>query len=65
LVKIAQQVNDPAVKGLTSEKMVDNLKHHGIVFNVPDDPNDLLEKEIDENNLEVEDPEAEDFEEEK
>ncbi len=45
LYKISQKsttgktVNDPHVKGLTPEKMVANLKHHGTEFNMSDDLN--------------------------
>lgn len=63
------KVSDPHTKGLTSEKMVENLKHHGIVFNMADDgkADTLLDVELsDDNNLEVVDPEIADksFEEE-
>jgi hypothetical protein len=55
--KITTKVNDPHTKGLTPEKMVENLKHHGIVFNMADDKaksDDLLEADIGEDPLEVE-----------
>lgn len=54
--KDPRKVSDPHTKGLTPEKMVENLKHHGIVFNLADDgkADDLLEVELaDDNNLEV------------
>ena len=41
LYKIA---NDPHTNGLTSEKMVDNLKDHGTEFNLSDD--DILDLDI-------------------
>jgi hypothetical protein len=51
---------DPHTHGLTPEKMVENLKHHGIVFNLSNDGksdkllnNDLA---VDDNDLEVEEP---------
>ena len=31
------RISDSHTKGLTPEKMVENLKHHGIVFNLADD----------------------------
>lgn len=42
------KVHDPHVSGLTPEKMVENLKHHGIVFNMADDgqANDLLDADV-------------------
>ena len=42
------KVHDPHSHGLTPEKMVENLKHHGIVFNMADDgkANDLLDADI-------------------
>jgi hypothetical protein len=58
--KAPAKKTDPHTHGLTPEKMVENLKHHGIVFNLSDDGksdkllnNDLA---VDENDLEVEDP---------
>lgn len=48
-------------QGLTSEKMVENLKNHGIVFNLTDDAaaDDIMNVEINDEPLEVmdEDPE--------
>ncbi|MGE3319975.1 MAG: hypothetical protein AB7I18_11840 [Candidatus Berkiella sp.] len=43
------KVPDGHTKGLTSEKMVNNLKNHGTVFNMADDHNseDLLNADID------------------
>lgn len=35
--KIPVKINDPHIKGLTSEKMIANLKHHGTVFNMAND----------------------------
>jgi len=55
--------------GLTPEKMVENLKHHGWVFNLADDGSvdDLLNAEIGTEGLEVSEKEADgdlDFEDE-
>lgn len=65
------KVHDPHVKGLTPEKMVENLKHHGIVFNMADDgqANDLLNVDISHDDNDVievseEKPDVHDFEEE-
>lgn len=45
--KPSNKINDPHIKGLTSEKMIDNLKHHGTVFNMSDDgANDLLDADV-------------------
>lgn len=68
LSKIATKHNGHT-KGLTSERMIENLKHHGTVFNLADDNsiNDLLNAEIGEKELEVSDKDAEgdlDFEDE-
>lgn len=35
--KKPKKINDPHVKGLTPEKQIENLKHHGTVFNMVDD----------------------------
>lgn len=50
--------SDPHTKGLTPERMVENLKHHGIVFNMADDgkADDMLEADINDVELEVEEP---------
>src|SRR5574337_1176729 len=50
-------VSDKHTKGLTPNKMVENLKHHGIVFNLADDGkvDDLLNLDINDKTLEVED----------
>lgn len=48
LSKIA---NDRHTKGLTPDKMVSNLKHHGTMFNLTDD-NNLLDSSV-EDTLEV------------
>jgi len=55
LLKIAHD-NDPATKGLTSEKMVKNLLDHGTEFNMSDDNKviDLLNLDFDDKSLEVE-----------
>lgn len=68
LSKIANKHNG-YTQGLTSEKMTENLKHHGTVFNLADDNsiNDLLNAEIGAKELEVSDKDAEgdlDFEDE-
>lgn len=58
LSKIAK--TDHHISGLTSEKMVANLKEHGTVFNLADDNmvEDILNIDISEEGLEVsEDPE--------
>lgn len=50
------KVSDPHTKGLTPERMVENLKHHGIVFNLADDgkADTMLDVELsDDNDLEV------------
>jgi hypothetical protein len=51
-------VSDPHTKGLTPERMVENLKHHGIVFNMADDgkADDMLEADVPEEQLEVTEP---------
>ena len=48
-------VSDRHTKGLTSEKMVNNLSHHGTVFNMADDgaADDLLNADLAEEPLEV------------
>jgi len=60
--------HDPHTSGLTPERMVENLKHHGIVFNMADDgkADTLLDVELDDNNLEVteENPSDKSFEDE-
>lgn len=44
------KISDRHTKGLTSEKMVNNLKHHGTVFNMADDGfKDVLNADIDDN----------------
>lgn len=51
---------DTHSKGLTSEKMIANLKHHGTVFNMADDGNaadDLLDADVVDSPLEVHDEE--------
>jgi hypothetical protein len=61
------KIHDSHTQGLTPDKMVENLKHHGIVFNLADDGqvNDLLDLDVNDADLEVTDPQAEkDFEEE-
>ena len=47
---------DKHTSGLTPDKMVENLKNHGIVFNLSDDgfsADDMLDLDIGENQLEV------------
>lgn len=53
----AKPISDPHTKGLTSKKMVENLKHNGIVFNMADDAaaDDLLDLDIDDKGLEITD----------
>lgn len=53
--KLSQLKNDSHTKGLTSEKMLNNLKQHGTVFNMADDGqiDYLLNNDLDNNNLEV------------
>lgn len=50
-------VSDKHTHGLTPDKMVDNLKNHGIVFNMADDgsADDLLNADV---NLEVHEEES-------
>jgi hypothetical protein len=55
--KKKKQPSDPHTKGLTPEKQVENLKHHGTVFNMSDDKaDDMLEADINDAELEVEEP---------
>lgn len=65
VTNILEELNDPSVKGLTDDKMVENLKEHGWLFNSTDDhsvtpvQNDLEAAEnleVDDDNLEVDDP---------
>lgn len=43
-------ISDRHTKSLTSEKMINNLKHHGTVFNMADDGfSDILNADIDDN----------------
>lgn len=60
------RVSDSHTKGLTSEKMLNNLKNHGTVFNMADDHNseDLLNADIDLGG-ENEESEIENFEDER
>lgn len=51
-------ISDSHTKGLTPERMVENLKNHGIVFNMADDgaaADDLLDLDIDDKALEITD----------
>lgn len=63
-------LHDPHIKGLTSDKMIKNLKEHGTVFNMADDnaSDDLLNADLNDNLLEVTDqdldPSEMDFEDE-
>lgn len=61
LESIAQPKSDWHTKGLTPEKMVENLKHHGTEFNMSDD---LLDVDLSDDLLEVSDENllSEDFE---
>jgi hypothetical protein len=66
----AKKKQDRHTKGLTSEKMVANLKHHGTVFNLSDDGNaadDMLDLDVNDADLEVSEKDAdlEDFEDER
>lgn len=47
------KVSDSHTKGLTPDKMVNNLKGHGTVFNMADDGADILNAEISDEPLEV------------
>lgn len=38
--KDPRKLNDPHIRGLTPEKQIANLKHHGTVFNMTDDGQD-------------------------
>jgi len=60
------KISDPHVKGLTPDRMIENLKHHGIVFNMADDgkADDLLEADVTEQPLEVNEDHEKDFEDE-
>lgn len=63
LTKVATDTNlnkhkDHHTHGLTPEKMVENLKQHGLVFNLVDDTkadDDLLEADVGDKALEVSD----------
>lgn len=50
-----RRVSDPHTSGLTSEKMIKNLLHHGTEFNMADDgkSDDLLNLEVADDGLEV------------
>lgn len=50
-----RKINDPHTRGLTPDKMVKNLLHHGTEFNMSDDgmADDLLNLEINDEGLEV------------
>lgn len=49
-LKNPTKISDRHTKKLTSEKMVNNLKHHGTVFNMTNDGcNDVLNADIDDN----------------
>lgn len=49
------KIHDPHTKGLTPEKQVKNLLHHGTPFNMADDgkADDLLNLDIDDQALEI------------
>lgn len=70
VLKILSKVADQKTKGLTSEKMIKNLKDHGTVFNMADDnaADDLLNLEVGNEDLIVSedeaDPDLHDFEDE-
>lgn len=68
----AKKKVDRHTKGLTSEKMIKNLKNHGTVFNLTDDGNaadDMLNLEVGDDGLEVsekdQNPDLGDFEDER
>ena len=66
--KDPRHISDRHTKGLSSEKMVSNLKHHGTVFNMADDgkADDLLDLDMGDAGLQVsEDNETETFEDER
>lgn len=65
-VKDPRKINDPHTRGLTSEKMVKNLLHHGTTFNMADDnkSEDLLNLDIEDSELEILDDKEMDFEDE-
>lgn len=74
--KRPDKIVDRHTKGLTPEKMVKNLLHHGTEFNMSDDPfsldtnadDDLLDMDLSDDLLLVDEadlPEIEDFEDEK
>lgn len=58
--KDPRKISDPHTKGLTPEKMVKNLLHHGTEFNMADDgrADDLLDLDISDADLEVLENEA-------
>lgn len=58
----SKHVTDTHSKGLTSEKMLNNLKNHGTVFNMADDgkANDFLDLDINDAAMEVFDETPED-----
>lgn len=53
--KDPRKISDPHTKGLTPDKMVKNLLHHGTEFNLSDDgvANDLLNLDINDSDLEL------------
>lgn len=57
--KRSSKINDPHTKGLTPDKMVKNLLHHGTEFNMTDDGTsvDLLNLEVNDDQIEVSDAE--------
>lgn len=55
------RISDPHTKGLTPEKQIKNLLHHGTQFNMADDGNDLLNLEIGDNELEILDKDMSDM----
>ncbi len=55
LTKMAKKAVDRHTKGLTPEKMVKNLLHHGTQFNMASDSKDLeVEEELDDSDFEDE-----------
>lgn len=50
--KKPRKIHDPHIKGLTSEKMLENLKHHGTVFNMANDGQAAEDSlDVDENDI--------------
>jgi hypothetical protein len=54
-IEAKNKKHDRHTKGLTSEKMIENLKHHGTVFNLSDDG------QMSEDNMDIDDKEIDDL----